>query len=167
MCELIWSMWDFTKTDLFDINWWILINSFIPRSGCPPVQLLLLRHLAKQYLVWNHSWKLHSGFEVLRHLDIGETWREQSIHQKLRPCWGLQTKLLRGRGYSVIWTKVMQHYMLSREFLQQRWLYSTSWKRPRVVCPLVVRTRLLNRGYLVLAFWKVMIAVTLKERMLF
>ena len=21
MCELIWSMWDFTKTDLFDINW--------------------------------------------------------------------------------------------------------------------------------------------------
>ena len=145
-----------------------LINCFIPPSWCAPVLLVPLRHLAKHYLVWNHFWKLHRGFEILRHSDSGETWRKQRVHQKLRPCWGLRTRLLRGRGYSIVRTKVMQHYMLSREFLQQRWLYhATSWKRPRVVCLLVVRARMLGRGYLVLAFWKIMIAVTLKEAMLF
>ena len=158
---------DLTKTDFLNMTWWILINYFIPPSWCAPVLLVPLRHLAEHYLVWNYLWKLHRGFEILRHSDSGETWREPRVHQRLRSCWGLRTRLLRGRGYSVIRTKVMQHYMLSREFLQQRWLYSTSWKRPRVVCPLVVRTRMLNRGYLVLAFWKIMIAVTLKEAMLF
>ena len=164
MCELIWLVWDLSNIGK---ALWILINCFILPSWCPPVLLVQLWHLAKQYFLWNHFWKLHSRHEILQHSDGGEIWRKQSVHQRLRPCYSLRTRLLRQKPYSVGGTKVMQHNMLSREFLQQRWLYSNSWNRPRLTCSLVVGTRLFNRSYLVLGFWKIIIALTLKEQMFF